>query len=101
MKSWYVYIVDFNSTKLQQYDVMPYFLGCARQQKFESSDLEECKKFIKKEGMDMFWARCEWEILISTWPSVRDKYFKIDVWDQINMNLDVFATVFIENLNNK
>ena len=51
MKSWYVYIVDFNSTKLQQYDVMPYFLGCARQQKFESSDLEECKKFIKKEGM--------------------------------------------------
>ena len=86
MKSWYVYIVDFNSTKLQQYDVMPYFLGCARQQKFESSDLEECKKFIKKEGMYMFWARCEWEI---------------DVWDQINMNLDVFATVFIENLNNK
>ena len=44
MKSWYVYIVDFNSTKLEQYDVMPYFLGCARQQKFESSDLEECKK---------------------------------------------------------
>ena len=48
MKSWYVYIVDFNSTKLEQYDVMPYFLECARQQKFESSDLEECKKFIKK-----------------------------------------------------
>ena len=75
MKSWYVYIVDFNSTKLQQYDVMPYFLGCARQQKFESSDLEECKKFIKKEGMYMFWSRCEWEILISPWPSVKDKYF--------------------------
>lgn len=101
MKSWYVYIIDFNSTKLEQYDVMPYFLECARKQKFKSSDLEECKKFIRKEGMYMFWSRCEWEVLISPWPPMKDIYFKIDVWDQINMNLDVFATVFIENLNNE
>jgi hypothetical protein len=99
MRSWYVYIIDFNTTKLKKYDVMPYFLECAKKQKFKSSDLEKCKKFIRKEGMYMFWARCEWEVLICPWPSIRDISFKIDVWDQIEMNLDNFTMIFIENLN--
>ena len=99
MRSWYVYIIDFNSTKLEKYDVMPYFLHCAKEHKFKSSDLEECKKFIRKEGMYMFWARSEWEVLICPWISKKDVSFKIDVWDQIEMNLDNFTMVFIENLN--
>lgn len=99
MRSWYVYIIDFNTTKLKKYDVMPYFLECAKKQKFKSSDLEKCKKFIRKEGMYMFWSRCEWEVLICPWPSIRDISFKIDVWDQIEMNLDNFTMIFIENLN--
>ena len=52
-------------------------------------------------SFNFFWRFLSSEEITAPWPSVKDKYFKIDVWDQINMNLDVFATVFIENLNNK
>ena len=48
--------------------------------------------------MYYYWSKCEWEIILSAWPSRKDfNEEKIDVFDQINLNWDRFADYVWEN----
>ena len=57
----------------------------------------QLKLFLEGKFMNMFWSRCEWEVIVCDWPygndglieSARPK--KIDVWDQLKANLDVIT----------
>ena len=47
--------------------------------------------------MYQWWARCEYEIILSDWPcqKVEEKW---DIYRQIMLNIDIITDVFIENI---
>lgn len=80
LNKYNVLIWDINSNKVQQYDVLPYFRNCWK----EKYNKEDCKKiketkqnkkrkellkeWVHRKSLYMFWSRCQWEFLISSWP---------------------------------
>lgn len=121
MKKFNVLTWDFNSDKLEHYDVIPYFVerynervknskknSVARDlEKYSEykarfgvpQTVEEFKKFVEDESLYMFWSRCEWEMIIHGWP-VRKNDYKIDVHEQVMMNIDVITDILVEEIKN-
>lgn len=88
---------EINRRKFERYDVMPYFIRAYENARKKPKTDEEIKNFVIKEARYMFWARCEWEIIISDWPSQQTSS-KIDVYYQIESNIDLVARAFKENI---
>lgn len=93
---------DINRNQLETYDVLPYFRreyeACPR----KPSTKEEWKEFIRKEGKYRYWARCEYEIIISPWPpQKKDVNVKVDVWQQIENNLELIVKLLMEEYDTK
>lgn len=42
-----------------------------------------------------FWSKCEYELILTPWPPVSDgkEEEKIDIYDQVMLNFDLFATL--------
>ena len=60
--------------------------------KKNSHDIDNFATQLKKDLMYYFWSKCEWEIILTSWPpnnNFNDK--KIDVFDQINLNWERFV----------
>ena len=81
---------DFNTDKLEHYDILPYLREKCLKEIPRSYD--ELKKSIEAHSMYQFWARCEYEMIIHGWP-VRKNDYKIDVHEQIMMNIDVITNI--------
>lgn len=110
MNKFNVLTWDFNKDTVEPYDVMPYFRRAyaelvERHEKYGDSDVldkipvtfEEVRDFIKRESQYQFWARCEYEFIMHGWPVKRNTH-KIDVHEQIMMNLDIIAKMFYDEL---
>jgi len=107
MKSFNVIIWDPNNKVFEPYDIIPYFIDAYNKviknhKEFPKNDyykiptnFEEFKEFIKKEGHYQFWGRCEYEIILVDWPCQKTEK-KIDVWEQIEMNLDLVTKIVME-----
>ncbi len=98
------------------YDVVPYFVECYEECIKESkkknhpdyfnvpTDFNSFKKFVKDRGMYHYWARCEYEMVILPWPYKIETYVenqpgeKIDVWRQIEMNIDILVNLLMSIL---
>ncbi len=101
MKSFNVLVHDRNSRELESYDVIPYLMDCYIKKKDKPKTFEEFREFIRKESMYQWWGRCQYEILVSDWPSEK-RTDKIDVHYQVMMNLDIITEIVInETLNGK
>lgn len=49
--------------------------------------------------MHSYWCRCEWEIIISSWPPTpKIPEVKVDIYTQIRMNKDKFIKYLIDNI---
>lgn len=99
MKGEYnVCIFDSNAKKFIAYDVIPYL----KEQYDESNDkpktYDEVKLFVEKESRYQYWGRCQYEIILSDWPNESIKR-KVDVHEQIMMNLDLVTNILIEKIN--
>ena len=99
-----VLIWDFNTDKLEYYDVLPYLRKCYKK-RLDNSEyhkvpktLSEFKQFIKEESQYQFWSRCEYEMIIHGWP-VRKNDYKIDVYEQIMMNIDIITNILWDEIN--
>jgi hypothetical protein len=97
MRAFNVIIEDFNKKEFIPYDVMPYFEKCYKEAKEKPITLEECTKFIDSKAKYRFWSRCEYEIVLTSFPSGKIKE-KIDVYSQIKLNLEVITELFMEDL---
>lgn len=99
MKQFNVMIWDINNNKLVSYDILPYFRKeyqeCKKQDRPKTR--KEWKEFVERWGHYRFWSRCEYEIIVSPWPT-QDKDVKIDVWYQIQNNLDLVVDLLIEEI---
>lgn len=79
------------------YDIMEYLLDRWKETYIKPYSFKEIREFIKKEAMYQWWARCQYEIIISDWPP-SGKEEKWDVYKQIKMNLDNIVILFMGNL---
>ena len=120
MKEFNVIIWDINSKKFKTYNIMPYLEECYKKEKNKPKTFEEFKEFIKREAQYRWWSRCEYEIILSPWPYITspserydkkgeddveawkehwkkhlDECQKIDIYDQIMMNLDIITKLFM------
>lgn len=96
---WNVWIWDFNHDSLEAYDVMPRFVSEYNRLKPKDrpDTLEDTSKWLKSEARYNFWAKCEYEMIIHGWPEQKNDS-KVDVYDQLKMNWDVFVEYFYNNI---
>ena len=97
MNTFNVIIEDFNNKKFIPYDIMPYLRKQYKEGNKKLKLKSEFEKFIRDESMYQFWGRCEYEIMVEAWPC-KDHSEKIDVFDQIMMNIDVIAKLLMEDV---
>lgn len=101
IKSFNVILHDFNECKFVPYDVIPYFIRIYNSIKSNRPcSFKECKEFILKEAKYEFWGRCEYEIILESWPIDRTKE-KWDIYKQILLNIDLVTQVFMNNIKKK
>lgn len=105
-KKFHVLNWDFNKDEIEYYDVLPYFRKKLEERIEKSKNdkdgyfkvpksFDELKKFIENESMYHFWSRCEYEMIVHGWP-VRKKDHKIDIHEQIMMNINLICGIIFD-----
>lgn len=98
MKSFNVIWWDFNEKEPEPYDVIPYLVKCYNKSDHKPTTFESFKDFIKHESMYMWWSRCQYEVIIKEWPPT-EKSYKMDIHQQVMMNIDVIANILMQEIN--
>ncbi len=104
---WNVYYHDFNGRRITTYNVFNHGTLCkqlakiARQRKKgtdgkrHSITKEEFVKELRSWMMYCYWSKAEWEVIIGPWIANQEAFdkesIKIDVFDQLSLNFDIFA----------
>lgn len=99
---WKVYIENFNKNCIEEYNIFDhdyFWAGCqaawntARcfSEDTEEQQIVKFKDMVAYEVVYYFWAKIEWEIILTT-PISRNKFKdkKIDVCSQIELNYEQF-----------
>lgn len=97
MRQFNVIVWDFNKKEFTSYDVIPYLIRCYAESKNRPKTLDGIKEFIRLQSMSQWWSRCEYEIILSDWPS-QEKEEKIDVHYQVMMNIDIIAEIVMKEI---
>lgn len=102
MIQYYVINWDVNTDKLEYYDIMPYLYSEFKKSKMKKKDLtlRSLEEFIKKVSMYMYWSRCEYEVIVTNFPSGKNSH-KLDIYQQIEMNLSNIAKLMYDDLMSK
>lgn len=129
---WNVYVENVNDRKIEVYNIFDHrrFMDdlvdidkiCGK----EDGNFPQFKAAVKKELMYYFWGKCEWEVVITSWPPYVDEIevnrlektkqqyikdygrfvrtsvdletsWKIDVYDQVMMNWEAFIRYLWHN----
>ena len=124
MKPFNVIIYDINAKVFEPYDVIPHLVDCYnKKKKNKPVTFEEFREFVKNESMYQWWARCEYEIILSPWPYLsspsesynKDKENDVETWKehwkkhlkecekwdihmQVMMNIDVITNLVMESV---
>ena len=89
-----VIVYNFNTKKFEPYNIFTYL-----EREFKKSSLKDMSKeslmsWILDKSRYMFWSRCEYEVILSPWPPNENVSRKIDVFEQIEMNIEVITDMF-------
>lgn len=92
---WNVIIGGTNSRKIEVHNVFDHYglwndlIKAKRKCKGDRAVFEE---ELRRSMMYYYWSKCEWEVIVDHWPH-HDSWQeeKIDVYDQVKMNWDIFA----------
>ena len=98
---WNVYIHSFNKNEMEPYNIFNHsgFTYEVKQAIKKYKDKDTFIEKLKYEVMYYFWNKCQWEIIVSPWVGKKESCNeKIDVFDQIMMNWDIFADYVWENI---
>ena len=73
-------VLTFSNGKIREYDILPYFRDSWKEKynkeekekikaaKYQAKRRQLFKEWVRGRSCYMFWARCEWEMLIGSWP---------------------------------
>lgn len=91
---WHVIREDFNGRRIVDYDIFEHggFVEDVREAygKYCNDHDSFCEN-VRKSLVYRFWSKCEWEVVVSAWPpSDRVPERKMDVYEQVMLNWDVF-----------
>ena len=90
---WKVYISDFNAKKIIVWNVFHHYSfkeDIKDIYKKYKNDFETFSKEVQTSLMYYYWAKCEWEVIVSDWPTSGKVEAKIDVYNQVMLNWDKF-----------
>jgi len=91
---WYVYVQNFNSKRIEKYNIFNHYGFMEDVRKTYKKHKDDYNAFcedVKVSLMYYFWNKCEWEIILSGWPEYDGlEEEKIDVYQQVMMNKDIF-----------
>lgn len=94
MLEWNVFTDDYNSKKIEIYNVFEhnrFFEDCKKNAKKNIHDYNAFCEQLKRDAMYYYWSKCEWEIMIMPWIYKEAKSLKIDVFDQLKLNWETFC----------
>jgi hypothetical protein len=128
MKSFNV--LEFSNGTKSTYDILPYFRRVWKSKSFDKDKVKtksDLQDWIIKAAQYQFWARCEYEFLMASWPFgcklttdklqvcinenldlnnisnnikiyniIMSEMYKIDVFEQIQMNIDIITDILSE-----
>ena len=97
MKKFNVIIWDVNLKVFKYYNVIPYLTDCYNEEKNKPVNVEDFKIFIERHSRNRWWARHEYEIVLKDCSG--ESEYKIDVHEQITMNIDIIAKILMESIN--
>ena len=98
--SWFAFYSDFNSENLKRVNVLQGMEDDIknRVKKEKITDREKFKETIRTMLMSRYWSRAEWEVFVGGLFQKNDKVQKIDVWYQLEPNLDNIVDYIISVL---
>jgi len=100
---WNVFLEDFNRKEIRTFNV---FHNCTFIEQLKKEfrryakhkDIEKLKAEIKSWAMYCFWSKCEYEIILTSFPEKKDfKEKKVDVYQQLMLNWDSFVEYVLKN----
>ena len=95
MVEWYAYEHDYNADKIVPFNIFEhgrFYEDCKKNARKNSKDFDSFCDQLRKDVMYYYWSKCEWELVLSPWTSQSEKAaIKIDVYDQIDLNWDIFC----------
>ena len=107
MLQWNVYYGNFNAKQIEVHNIFNHYgfvEDCKKYakkyngKKDPEGDFEKFSESVRRSLMYYYWSKCEWEIILSGWPqSDRFREEKVDVYDQVMLNWDVFIRYLWEN----
>lgn len=101
MLCWNVYVSNFNGREIEPYNIFRharFYDDCCKAKTKFNDDREGFAEAVRSDLMYYFWSKCEWEIILQHWPSMKDFHDKkIDVYDQVLLNWDVFIDYLWNN----
>ena len=101
---WNVFIHNINRKEIENYNIFNH--GSFREDIVraakEYDNKEEFLKYVKSSLMHHFWAKAEYEVIIAPWcGGDREKDAKkIDIYDQVTNNWDIFSEYIWNNRKN-
>lgn len=98
-------VLNYNgfNNQIEKYDVIPYFKNVWKSKSFNSKEVKtksDLKEWIISASRYMFWARCEYECLIASWPFGSKKMIdEVKNFFEDKKNLDDISTrIDFENI---
>lgn len=90
---WNVYYHNFNQNKIEVFDIFNYynFYRDVKELLWIHKTKNRFAENLKKELSYYFRSRAEWETVIKPWCGGDYEGIKIDVYDQIMLNWDLFV----------
>lgn len=89
---WNVYIHDINKQAITTMNIFDHswFKEDVERNLKEIKDKNEFAAKLRSDLIYYFWCRSEYEIVISPWCGSSGEYIKIDIFDQVMNNWEVF-----------
>lgn len=91
---WNVYRQDLNSSEIKKFNIFDHWKFNEDVARALKRDLNrnDFIRHLRSELFYFFCSKCEYEVLISTWTGNKEKgAIKIDIFDQVMMNFDIFV----------
>ena len=98
---WNVFEYDFNYKRIEIFNIFDHYRflkDCFYAYNNSNGDFNEFQKSIRQNLMYYFWGKFEYEIVLSQFTSVDPVEKKIDVFEQVMLNYDVFVSKLFEDI---